>query len=154
MQQENKNDSVQLSSRYQQYMFAKGHLRERSGREVFPINGSTKQDKGIVRRQFDMSGKGYCSQQDRLYSEKGVMACLPNANPDNKILLDQPKIRRLTPRECERLQGLPDDWTKYGSNGYMGLIQETISDSQRYKMCGNAVTTNVIKEIMKNLIKS
>ena len=58
-------------------------------------------------------------------------------------------IRRLTPVECERLQGFPDNWTKYGidKNGKEVLI----SDSQRYKMCGNAVTTNVITEIGKRL---
>ncbi len=50
------------------------------------------------------------------------------------------KIRRLTPLECERLQGFPDGWT------------EGISDSQRYKCLGNAVTVNVVREIIKNLI--
>lgn len=50
------------------------------------------------------------------------------------------KIRRLTPKECERLQGFPDDWT------------EGVSDTQRYKQCGNAVTVNVIEEIVKRLL--
>ena len=45
------------------------------------------------------------------------------------------RIRRLTPTECERLQGFPDGWT------------EGVSDTQRYKMLGNAVTTNVISAI-------
>ena len=48
-------------------------------------------------------------------------------------------IRRLTPRECERLQGFPDGWT------------EGVSDTQRYKMCGNAVTVNVVYEIARRL---
>ena len=48
-------------------------------------------------------------------------------------------IRRLTPTECERLQGFPDGWT-------IG------SDTQRYKQCGNAVTVNVIRDIMERLI--
>ena len=55
------------------------------------------------------------------------------------------RIRRLTPKECERLQGFPDDWTK------LGVGDEPISDSQRYKMCGNAVTTNVIQAVMEQL---
>jgi len=51
------------------------------------------------------------------------------------------QIRRLTPTECERLQGFPDGWT------------EGISDTQRYKCLGNAVTTNVVCEIAKRLLK-
>jgi DNA (cytosine-5)-methyltransferase 1 len=43
------------------------------------------------------------------------------------------RIRRLTPVECERLQGFPDGWT------------EGVSDTQRYKQMGNAVTVNVIR---------
>ena len=54
------------------------------------------------------------------------------------------KIRRLTPKECERLQGFPDDWTKTGTE--LG-----ISDTQRYKTLGNAVTVNVVEEIIKKL---
>lgn len=55
-------------------------------------------------------------------------------------------VRRLTPKECERLQGFPDDYTKYGVEG------DEISDTQRYKMCGNAVTVNVIEFILRKLL--
>ena len=48
-------------------------------------------------------------------------------------------IRRLTPLECERLQGFPDNWT------------QGFSDTQRYKMMGNAVTVNVVKAIGRRL---
>ena len=47
------------------------------------------------------------------------------------------RIRRLTPTECERLQGFPDGWT------------EGLSDTQRYKTLGNAVTVNVIEYIFR-----
>jgi DNA (cytosine-5)-methyltransferase 1 len=56
------------------------------------------------------------------------------------------RIRRLTPLECERLQGFPDNWTA------LGVGDEPISDTQRYKMCGNAVTTNVIQAVMEKLL--
>jgi DNA (cytosine-5)-methyltransferase 1 len=49
-------------------------------------------------------------------------------------------IRRLTPVECERLQGFPDNWTT------------GISDTQRYKCIGNAVTVNVIQAIMEKVL--
>lgn len=55
------------------------------------------------------------------------------------------RIRRLTPTEAERLQGYPDSWTEFGKDG------ERISDTQRYKMLGNAVTTNVIEEIGRRM---
>lgn len=44
-------------------------------------------------------------------------------------------IRKLTPIECERLQGFSDNWT-------VG------SDNQRYKQCGNAVTVNVVRAVI------
>lgn len=57
-------------------------------------------------------------------------------------------IRRLTEIECERLQGFPDNWTQYGN--YNGVIKP-IPKTQRYKMCGNAVTTNVVRAIAERL---
>lgn len=57
-------------------------------------------------------------------------------------------IRRLTPTECERLQGFPDDWTKYGN--FDGEIKE-ISDTQRYKTLGNAVSTTVVSAIIERM---
>lgn len=56
-------------------------------------------------------------------------------------------IRRLTPLECERLQAFPDNWTAEGTAG-------PISDTQRYKMCGNAVTTNVIQAVFERIFNS
>jgi len=61
----------------------------------------------------------------------------------------QGRIRRLTPKECERLQAFPDDWTKYGINDKGEKVE--ISDTQRYKMIGNAVTVNVVYEIARRL---
>lgn len=56
-------------------------------------------------------------------------------------------VRRLTPRECERLQGFPDDWTLYDASG------KEISDSARYRMLGNAVAVPVAKWIGERLMK-
>lgn len=61
---------------------------------------------------------------------------------DKHGVYDGLSIRRLTPVECERLQGFPDNWT------------EGISDTQRYKCLGNAVTTLVITEIGRKLIQA
>jgi len=77
-------------------------------------------------------------QNGRRFKEDGEPSFTITAQ-DRHGIYDGIKIRRLTPTECERLQGFPDNWT------------EGISDSQRYKCCGNAVTVNVIKEISKYL---
>jgi DNA (cytosine-5)-methyltransferase 1 len=50
-------------------------------------------------------------------------------------------VRRLTPRECERLQGFPDDWTA------------SQSDSQRYKQMGNAVAVPVVQWVINRLVE-
>jgi len=60
------------------------------------------------------------------------------------------RIRRLTPTECCRLQGFPDSWCNIGLD--KDGKETIISDSQKYKCLGNAVTTNVVDEIGKRLI--
>jgi len=50
-------------------------------------------------------------------------------------------VRRLTPTECERLQGFPDGYT------------EGVSDTQRYKTLGNAVTVNVVTALINKMFK-
>jgi DNA (cytosine-5)-methyltransferase 1 len=58
-------------------------------------------------------------------------------------------IRRLTPREGERLMGWPDDWTKWGIDEAGKKVE--ISDTQRYKMIGNGVVSNMIKSIIDGI---
>ena len=88
-------------------------------------------------------------QQDRVYSDKGISPCLMRDKSDLIIKEEyrnsnQGSIRKLTPIECERLQGFPDNWSKYGDDG-------EISDTQRYKMCGNAVTVDVVEAVAKQI---
>lgn len=79
---------------------------------------------------------------------------------DKHGIFDGYRIRRLTPTECERLQGFPDGWTKYGEEEAILKKDEgkgserrliSISDTQRYKCLGNAVTVNVIHSIMDKI---
>ena len=65
-----------------------------------------------------------------------------------KVLYDKTKIRRLTPKECERLQGFPDDWT---SKGIIDGKVVDMSDTQRYKQCGNAVTVDVVQAVAERI---
>jgi len=65
---------------------------------------------------------------------------LTSVQKDNLYLYNN-TIRSLTPLECERLQGFQDNWTS------------GISDTQRYKCLGNAVTVNVIEYIIRGFKK-
>lgn len=53
------------------------------------------------------------------------------------------RVRKLTPRECFRLQGFPDE--------YFDRASQVCSDSQLYKQAGNSVTVPVIYEIARRL---
>ena len=64
-------------------------------------------------------------------------------NDEQGVVLSDYKIRKLTPRECWRLQGFPD-WA-------FDKAQKVNSNSQLYKQAGNSVTVNVIEEIAKRL---
>lgn len=66
-----------------------------------------------------------------------------NSYHENNHLSDGFRIRKLTPRECWRLQGFPD-WA-------FDKAQEVNSNSQLYKQAGNSVTVNVISAIAQGL---
>jgi len=84
--------------------------------------------------KYSSGGSGHLQRADTSY-------CLDGGNT-NAVEFNNMKIRRLTPIECERLQGFPDNWT------------EGFSDTQRYKMMGNAVTVNVVKAIGEKLCQN
>jgi DNA (cytosine-5)-methyltransferase 1 len=65
-----------------------------------------------------------------------------------QAVVDNYRIRRLTPIECERLQGFPDNHTAFGD--YDGTTKP-VSNTQRYRQCGNAVTVDVVQAIATKL---
>ena len=69
---------------------------------------------------------------------------------DMTILKSNNRIRRLTPIEVERLQGFPDHWTEEGIDHNGNVVK--ISDTQRYKVMGNAVSVPVIEFIAERLL--
>jgi DNA (cytosine-5)-methyltransferase 1 len=92
-------------------------------------------------------------QGNRIYDGDGCRATITcNKTGGNK--LDKYKvgqrIRRLTPNECELLQGFEKDFTKYGTDEKGNVFE--VSDSQRYKVLGNAVTVNVIEAIVNRMM--
>lgn len=151
-------------------VFIVGYLRGTTRPKVFPIIGADKEDS--VTGGFYEGNEGRLSQSpngrkevehtgDSCDQERGQGALsehepYPNDGARQRIITRRPTygdgkrgdnnplvtgkgIRRLTPRECERLQGFPDDWTA------------GISDTQRYKCMGNAVTVNVIRDVIERI---
>ncbi len=87
-------------------------------------------------------------QRGRIYSPKGVSPCLSamqGGGLEPKVMLKKPlpRIRKLTPKECFRLQGFSDE--------YFERARAINSDNQLYKQAGNSVTVNVIYEIARRL---
>ena len=107
-------------------VFIVWHLRGTRRPEVFPFWES--------KDHIDFTNK----ETKRIYTPTITTQWWMNCR--GMFISQSPQIRRPTPTECERLQGFPDGWTKI------------VSDSQRYKCCGNAVTVNVIRDIAERLL--
>ncbi len=126
-------------------------------------------------KEKDKNGKSYCLKVGQSGS-KGMVSIIQTPRGNNKggekalngkvptlssssweynnKLLDNGIIRRLTPIECERLQSLPDNYTRYGYGEGWELDTPPlveISNSQRYKCLGNAFNVEVVAHILRNL---
>ena len=82
-------------------------------------------------------GKGFGDENDPSYTLDTIS--------QHGVMTPELILRRLTPKECERLMGFPDDHTKYYHTG------KVVADTNRYKMCGNAVATPVAKWIAEKI---
>lgn len=85
-----------------------------------------------------------------LQREDGVTYTVDTGGTQGVDLGDM-RIRRLTPTETERLMGLEDGWT---SKGIIDGKEVDISDTQRYKMCGNGVVVNCVDYIYNLISKT
>lgn len=107
-------------------VFIIGHLRGTPRPKVFPFGDNGKKDIREGKPVFSTIRATYPNNWNGDY-----------VDTNTEYRQEEPefegKIRRVTPTECERLQGFPDGWT------------EGVSDTQRYKTLGNAVTVNVIR---------
>lgn len=87
-----------------------------------------------------MRGRGEDNKQTLEQRNDGMTNSLTSVTKDN--LIAGTGIRRLTPLEAERLQGFEDGWTA------------GISDSQRYRCLGNAVSVPVVQAVMERLLRN
>jgi len=67
--------------------------------------------------------------------------------PGDYLVPDGYRVRRLIPRECERLMGFPDDFTRWDASG------RELSDSARYRLCGNSIVVPVMEWIARRMVK-
>lgn len=143
-------------------VFIIGYFGEKPKQTVFPLEEGNKKNKekrilahtinssdwrGANRNQKQTlieitkkTPKGY-----RVYNVKGISTTIASqaggVGAKTGLYIVNKKIRRLTPLECQRLQGFPDDF-------YDGI---EMSDTQKYKQMGNAVTVNVVEYIVKKM---
>jgi len=82
--------------------------------------------------------------QDRIYSAEGCSPAV-TAHDSNKSrnVMQGAGVRRLTPTECLRLQGLPDDWLD---------LTPPLSDAVKYRMVGNSVAVPCVEWIARRLV--
>ena len=148
-------------------IFFVGHIRGESRPEIFPIGESNSRDNELELQgeTADIEGQAMYDSEDRggcslLGNQINILGNLkgedghevhnvhdPNGiaptvrwNHNCSSIVASTKIRRLTPKECCRLQGFPDDWC------------DDQSDTQKYKQLGNAVSVPVVQAIMEKLI--
>ena len=156
-------DSANWVPQHRERIFIIGHLRGKSRSQVFSPHDTfqdqdgrntnksqesisatltTKQDRYpnagfIVEPVYDLSRDNYRGNGRRIKTNNEDSFTLTIADKHGIRL--NGKYRFFTPLECERLQGFPDGWT------------EGVSDVQRYKQMGNAVTATVVEYIAQLL---
>ncbi len=135
-----------------------GHREPKVAISCGAIRGRYKIDG--VRQDHKMKVSGLTTQQLEIRLDEKTN-CLTTVQKDNVVVDNQHWLyRKLTTTECEALQTIPKDYTKYGvftnDKDYDSVLHEhcqrkPISKTQRYKMVGNGWTVAVISHIMKNM---
>ena len=142
-------------------VFIVGHLRGTPRPDVFPFRENGRQDNEVCGRETEIAQTptchcakkisdaqylvhnvygGFGEKEPRVFEQLAPTVRASAGGGHLPNVVTKSTIRRLTPTECERLQGFPDEWT------------EGLSDTQRYKTLGNAVTVTVVSEIVSRLL--
>ena len=96
-------------------------------------------EEGKIKQQYEISGTDKSNAVTTVQKDSMLL------ENDGELLL----VRKLTPIECERLQGIKDNWTQWGINDKGKKVK--ISNTQRYKAVGNGFTIPVIEHILKEI---
>jgi DNA (cytosine-5)-methyltransferase 1 len=130
------------------------HWVPQDRRRVYIVCSSRKVPVPEVLPLFDVAGKvgqdksGYCGPIGKIHTHQGGRVYGPGsvcptltAGDKGPFLDDGRGLSLLEPLEKERLQGFPDNWT------------EGVSDTQRSRQCGNAITVNAATEVIRRLVE-
>ena len=142
-----------VAYRTRSYAGKEGSIEERNDHVSNALNSQPKdymiksvaiKDKNRAKHQIKNEEYGEYEKEYQLEQRKdNISYCVKESTREYMVMngKNADGIRRLTPIECERLQGFPDNWT------------DGQSDTQRYKQLGNAVSVPVVKAIMERLYK-
>ena len=123
-----------------------------SSRRVYSVDGISKtidtNETGYYAAPVLTPNRAEKRQNGRRFKEDGEDMFTLTGQDQHGVMFERSQIRRLTPVECCRLQGFPDDWNEYGE--FDGEVKP-MSDTQRYKQCGNAVTVNVVQAVAERI---
>ena len=113
-----------------------GHLSKEDGTAYCLDTGNAQ---AIEVKSVAYRTRSYRGEDGHIEERKDNISNCLNSQTKDYMLKVKSRIRRLTPIECERLQGFPDGWT------------DGQSDTQRYKQLGNAVSVPVTKAIFRKI---
>ena len=124
------------------------------GNGVLPIKGEARIDKindKVKAISYTRDAKGKVLN----YTKRGIFNTIHTSTGSggntDQFLYSYGLIRKLSIRECEKLQGFELDWTKWGF--YSGEKRK-LNLTARRKLMGNAVTTNIVKEIATKILEN
>ena len=109
---------------------------------LYAIAQKGRYEEGEVKQRYEISGEDKSNALTTVQKDSMI------AEQEENLIL----VRKLTPIECERLQGLEDNFTLYGIDFNGKKIK--ISNTQRYRMIGNGFTAPVIQHILKEVLCS
>ncbi|WP_323585340.1 DNA cytosine methyltransferase [Aliarcobacter butzleri] len=110
--------------------------------DTYLINSNNKKGYEIA-KDYDSVNMARASENSSRRGRVGKECSQTLTTQGNMGVIYNKKIRRLTPKECFRLQGVKD-------NDIKNLI---VSNSQAYKIAGNAISVNVMQYLLKSIYK-
>lgn len=109
------------------------------GEKTAPLTTNTDPNTHVLAVAFDLRGREGGSQFEGPHDTANIRAA--SGGSSKSYIAQTYAVRRLTPEECEKLQGFPPGYTALDHTG------KQIADGPRYKMLGNSMACNVMRHI-------